>query len=82
LIREGAQRAVERAAEFVPYRFESPYTLEWDCTDHNIATMLARVPGAEILRDNTVVYTHVTFREMFKMLIVWRALLRTATVPN
>jgi D-amino peptidase len=82
LIREGAQRAVERAAEFAPYRFASPYTLEWDCTDYNIATMLARVPGAEILHDNTVVYTHVTFREMFNMLIVWRALLRTATVPN
>lgn len=82
LIRERAQRAVERAVEFVPYRFKAPYTLEWDCTDHNIATMLARVPGAEILRKNTVVYTHAEFREMFNMLIVWRALLRTATVPN
>lgn len=82
LIREAAQRAVERAADFQPYRFESPCTLEWDCTDYNIATMLARVPGATRQRDNTVAYTHTTFREMFNMLVTWRTLLRAATVPN
>ena len=83
LIRKKSQRAVERAAEFKPYHFKPPYTMEWDCTDHNIATMLALVPGAELVQPNTVSYSNESdFLEMFNMLIVWRSLLRTATVPN
>lgn len=82
LIRQRAQRAVERATEFKPFRFQPPYTLEWDCTDHNIATILARVPGAELLERNTVCYTNNDFRETFNMLVTWRSLLRVATVPN
>ena len=83
LIRQKSQRAVERAAEFKPYRFQPPFILEWDCSDHNIATILARVPGAKLVQPNTVRYLNETdFTEMFNMLIVWRALLRTATVPN
>jgi D-amino peptidase len=83
LIRQKARQAVERVAEFKPYRFQTPYTLEWDCNDHNIATILARVPGAELVPRNTVRYVHETsFREMFNMLVTWRTLLRTATVPN
>ncbi len=82
-IREKAQNAVQRAADFNPYRYEPPYTLEWDCSDYNIATMLARVPGAELIKPNTASYSHPTeFLEMFNMLITWRSLLRTATVPN
>jgi D-amino peptidase len=82
LIRTGAERAVARAGEFRPVRLEPPYTLEWDCTDHNIATILARVPGATHLEGNSVAYRHDDFLEMFNMLVTWRALLRTATVPN
>lgn len=82
MIREGARRAVERAGDFVPFRFQAPYTLEWDCTDHNIAAMLARVPGAELTQKNTVAYTNENFREMFNMLITWRTLLRATTIPN
>lgn len=83
LIKAKSQFAVERVAEFEPYRFSPPYALEWDCSDHNIATMLARVPGAELIQPNTVRYVHqADFIEMYNMLIVWRALLRTATVPN
>lgn len=83
LILKGAQRAVERVRDFNPYKIEPPYTLEWDCSDHNIATILARVPGAELVQPNTVRYVHETnFMEMYNMLIVWRSLLRTATVPN
>ena len=82
LIQQAAQRAVTRAQDFKPFRFQSPYTLEWECTDHNIATLLARVPGAELLERNTVRYTHENFREIFNVLFIWRVLLRAATVPN
>ena len=82
LIHQKACRAVQRHSEFKPYRFSPPFTLEWDCSDHNIATMLARVPGAELVWPNTVRYMHPTFKEMFNMLITWRTLLRAATVPN
>ena len=81
-IQQAAKRAVARAKDFSPSRFQSPYTLEWECTDHNIATILARVPGAELLGGNTVRYLNENFREMFNMLFTWRLLLRVATVPN
>jgi D-amino peptidase len=83
LIRKKSQRAVERAEEFKPFHFKPPYTMEWVCTDHNIAMMLARVLGAELVPQNMVRYVNGTdFIEIFNMLIVWRSLLRTATVPN
>ena len=82
LIRQKAQRAVERVKDFKPYHFQSPFTLEWDCSDHNIATMLARVPGAELILPNTVRYTNPDFLQVFNMLITWRTLMRSATVPN
>jgi len=83
LICEMSQKAVERATDFKPFQFEAPFSLALDCTDYNIATMLARVPGAEMAEGNTVGYTHASdFLEMFNMLITWRSLLRTATVPN
>lgn len=82
LIREGAERAVGRAPDFKPVRFDPPFTLKWSCADANIAAMLARVPGVARVTGNTVSYTNEDFMEIFNMLIVWRSLLRTATVPN
>jgi D-amino peptidase len=83
LIRQGTKRAVERSAKFKPFRHRPPFTLEWDCSDHNVATILARVPGAELVQPNSVRYTNKEdFVEVFNMLVVWRSLLRTATVPN
>ncbi|MBN1147107.1 MAG: M55 family metallopeptidase [Anaerolineales bacterium] len=82
LIRQKARRAVARAREFRPYQFASPFTLEWDCSDHNIANILARVPSAELVQPNTARYTNQDFGEMFNMLITWRTLLRAASVPN
>jgi D-amino peptidase len=82
LIRLGARRAVERAGEFKPFRFTPPYTLRWECSDHNIATLLARLPGAELGAGNSVSYQHENFRTIFDVVVLWRTLLRTATIPN
>jgi D-amino peptidase len=81
LIRQAAQRAVERARQFRPYRFLPPCTLEWVCADHHIATMLARVPGSELMARNTVRYTTGDFRLLFDMLVTWRTILRADQVP-
>jgi D-amino peptidase len=80
-IRQAACRAVERAREFKPYRFASPYTLEWVCGDHHIATMIARVPGSELLPKNTVRYRTREFRQLLNMLVTWRTILRADQVP-
>lgn len=82
LIRQAAQHAVARAADFKALRLDPPFRLAWDCSDHNIASILARVPGAQRAAPNTVTYQNDDFIEMYNMLITWRALLRTATVPN
>lgn len=81
LIQKGAKRPVRRVSELKPYRFKAPYSLEWDCNDHHIATMIERVPGTELLRNNTVRYTSESFKEMFNMLITWRTILRADSEP-
>jgi D-amino peptidase len=82
LIQQKAQAAVERLEGFQPYIMPPPFQLEWDCVDYNIATLLARVPGAVLLERNTVRYENENFMELFNMLVTWRNLLRVATVPN
>jgi D-amino peptidase len=81
LIREAARRAVEGAHRFRPYRFASPYTLEWVCADHHIATMIARVPGTALLPGNAVRYTSSEFLQLFDMLITWRTILKADQIP-
>ncbi len=78
LIENKAKRAAERAKEFKPFLLEKPYVLEWDCNDYNIATMVARVPGTELLDDNRVRYANVDFIEVFNMLMTWRFLIKVA----
>jgi D-amino peptidase len=82
LIKAKARRAVERQVEFTPYRFLPPYRLTWECADHNIARLLARLPGSELGEGNTVTFCHEQFRVIFDVIVLWRTLLRTATVPN
>jgi len=82
LIKMKSKQAVERAAEIQPFSFASPYSLTWECADHNIARLLARLPGSRLLDRNTVSYTHEQFRTVFDVLVLWRTLLRTASVPN
>jgi D-amino peptidase len=81
LVREAARLAVTRASEFTPYRFSAPYTLEWLCADHHIATMIARIPDVELLPRNGIRYTTTEFRKLFDMLIAWRTILRADSVP-
>ena len=81
VLRGAAQRAVARATEFAPYRFTAPYTLEWVCADHHIATMIARIPGVELCPRNTVRYTAAEYRRLFDMLIAWRTILRADSIP-
>jgi len=81
LIRDAAQRAVQRASAFRPYRFTAPFELKWACADHHIATMLARVPGSELLPRNLVRYVTPSYRQMFDMLITWRTILKADQIP-
>jgi D-amino peptidase len=82
LIKGKACLAVERRMEFQPYRFSPPYRLTLDCADHNIARLLARLPGSELSGRNSVSFCHEQFRVIFDVLVLWRTLLRTATIPN
>jgi D-amino peptidase len=82
LIKDRARQAVERAVEFRPYKVEPPYILTWACADHNIARILARLPGSELSERNSVSFFHEQFRVIFDVLVLWRTLLRTATIPN
>lgn len=84
LIRQQAERAVIRglSKDFKPFHFTAPYTLEWKCADHNIAKLLGRVPGAELMDNNVVRYTSDNFINLFNMLFTWRWMLKAASVPN
>ena len=76
-IRSAAQRGVERLPDFRPYRFETPTVLEFECVWHSHATLLARVPGAEL--DGRIVrFVSSDFREIFDMIILWRFMMIVA----
>ena len=55
LIREAAERAVERAEKFKPFRVESPVTLRVEYSHPNYADMQSRIPGVERIDSRTIV---------------------------
>ena len=75
LIRESAQRAVERIDEFEPFRFESPTTLEITLVDRQIAWYASWMPQVEYDGAYTVRYTDKDFLNVYKvmMAIFWIA---------
>jgi D-amino peptidase len=77
-IRDAAQRALERLDDFTPYTFETPTVLEFECVWHSHATLLARVPGVELVEPRTVRYVSSNFRQIFDMIILLRFLMLVA----
>jgi D-amino peptidase len=77
-IRSASRRALERLADFKPYLFSTPTTLEFECVLYPHAALLARVPGAELVKPRTVRYISDDFRKIFDMIVLWRFLLIVA----
>jgi D-amino peptidase len=77
-IRTGAQRALERLADFTPYRFGTPTVLEFECVWLSHARLLARVPGTELVAPRTVRFVSEDFRQVFDMIILLRYLMLVA----
>jgi D-aminopeptidase len=69
---------VERLSDFQPYRFETPAVLEFECVWHSHATLLARVPGTELVAPRTVRYVSSDFCQIFDMIILLRFLMLVA----
>ena len=76
-IRYAAQRALERLSDFKPYEFDTPTVLELECVWHSHATLLARVPGTELV-GRTVRFVSSDFRQVFDMIILLRFLMLVA----
>ena len=76
-IRGAAQRALERLSDFQPYQFDTPTVLELECVWHSHATLLARVPGTELV-GRAVRFTSSDFRQIFDMIILLRFMMLVA----
>lgn len=76
-IREAARRAVERLSAFRPYRFDTPTVLEFECIWHSHATLLARVPGTDLI-GRTVRFVSSDFRRIFDLIVLLRFLMKVA----
>jgi D-amino peptidase len=74
-IRSAAQRALQRLPDLKPYQFDAPTTLEFECVWYSHATLLARVPGTELVHPRTVRFVSSDFREIFDMIILLRFLM-------
>ncbi len=77
-IREAARRAVQRLPDFKPYTFAKPTVLEVECVRHSHATLLARVPGVELVEPRTLRFISSDFRQVFDMIILLRFLMHVA----
>jgi D-amino peptidase len=74
-IRSAAQRAMQRLPDLKPYRFDAPTKLEFECVWHSHATLLARVPGTELVHPRIVRFVSSDFRQVFDMIILLRFLM-------
>jgi D-amino peptidase len=64
LIREGAQRAMEKIGKIRPYRIEGPVTIEYEYTTRNsLPDDAGKRPGAKVIDDRTIRYEGKDFME-------------------
>jgi D-amino peptidase len=77
-IRQAAQSAIGRLGDFKPYQFNTPTVLDFDCVWHSHATLLARVPGTELVEPRTVRFVSSDFRQVFDTIILFRFLMLVA----
>ncbi len=64
LIRERAQRAMQKIGTIKPYKMAGPVTIEYEYTTRNTLPIDAHLrPGAEVLNDRTIRYSGKDFME-------------------
>ena len=68
-IREAAKQAVQKAQECRPTYFKSPYTLEVDFIDRQIASYVAWMPEIQYDGNCTVSYSSSDFLQIYKALL-------------
>ena len=66
LIREGAQRAIERLADARPYVFAPPIELQLDFVYTHNADFAELIPGFERIGGRTVRFVHDDYRTLFR----------------
>lgn len=83
LIRAGAKRALERAAEkeFKPWTFEAPYTLEITCSNFGLANKLTGVPGAFRVDRRVIGFTADSYTKLYRALMIFTYLTLTSLDP-
>ena len=74
-ILQAAHRAVRRANEIDPSRYEPPITLEVDFNDRQVAWYVSWMPEVDYDGDSTVSYTNDDFLSVYKALLAmfWMA---------
>jgi D-amino peptidase len=78
-LREGARRALQRLADFEPYRVESPTTLRINFNSSSIAALCENVPGTKRVGARDVEYTSGDYGELYRLLRVYLALAGSRT---
>ena len=68
-IREAAKQAVQKVKECRPTYFKSPYTLEVDFIDRQIASYVAWMPEIQYDGNCTVSYSSRDFLQIYKTLL-------------
>jgi D-amino peptidase len=81
LIAAGAKRAVERAADMRPFRFEPPVVLEIDFAGTQNADFAELIPGMERVGGRTTRFTHDDYAVVFKTFVAAFRLGASANMP-
>jgi D-amino peptidase len=80
-IHAGAKRAIERAAEMRPFRFEPPIVLEIDFAGTQNADFAELIPGMERIGGRTTRFTHDDYAVVFKTFVAAFRLGASANMP-
>ena len=70
LIKEKAEKALQRLQDFKPYKLKPPYKMEIDCRSESMAEVASWIPGIRREADRTISYTTDDLLEMARLLRV------------
>jgi D-amino peptidase len=66
MIREGIMRGLARRREVKPFLPKSPYTLEVDLRDPDMADICTRIPCTERIAQRTIRFSHRNYKEIYR----------------
>lgn len=81
-IREAASKALTKCKEIQPFTFDLPLTLELECANDAIASMISFMPGVQLVGHRTVIFESPDYMSFYAALQAMISLQLVAIYPD